>query len=186
MLAVALHNLSIVEDVLKNDDGSEWHDGEEAARGPTHLSITLPCKPFKDSFSRYNISVSNELLHRLLSVHHQCAYVQNAISPSRAHPNVIFLINIPPKQIIFMDDLPSRCFIGILSPSSLQGHSPRIIEYESGRLTSASAKDDHGEKDRSADSHRRFDVNTKAISIPHGIMLRLQDDLMCRLIFDSE
>jgi hypothetical protein len=65
MLAVALHNLSIVEDVLMNDDGSEWHEGEETAKGPTHLSITLPCKPFKDSFKRYDISVSHELLRRL-------------------------------------------------------------------------------------------------------------------------
>lgn len=58
MLALALHNLSIVEDVPKNDDGSERHDEEEKIGGPTHLSITLPCKRMKDSPTRYDISVS--------------------------------------------------------------------------------------------------------------------------------
>ena len=95
MLAVALHNLSIVEDVLKNDDGSDWDEGEKMAKGPTHLSITLPCKLFKDSLSRYDISVSNALLRRLWgTVHHQgqrCINVQNAISLSDAHANVTFL-----------------------------------------------------------------------------------------------
>ena len=85
-----------------------------------------------------------------------------------------------------MDDLSSRCFIGLLTPSSMQGHSQSIIGNEVGCLSSISTKDEHNKKDLGADSHCHCDVTTEARRLPQGIMLRLHDDLLCRLIFDCE
>ena len=73
---MALHNVSIVdvEDFTLDDDESTTEEDEvvgdkrkrKAAKeeditppSPSHLSITLPCKSFHGTRTRYNITVSN-------------------------------------------------------------------------------------------------------------------------------
>lgn len=65
MLALSLHNIGIVEveDFALMNQGEERRAEMEqvvsAERSPaSHLSITLPCKAFRDTATRYNITVS--------------------------------------------------------------------------------------------------------------------------------
>ena len=69
MLASAIHNISIVEDSVppalflpsssSSSSSVSTNDQDiERSLGSSHLSITLPCKMFRDSSSRYNITVS--------------------------------------------------------------------------------------------------------------------------------
>lgn len=78
ILALALHNVRIgnVEDHILNDNSSSEKAVDEGVVNPTdkkgggpdrttsettsasHLSITLPCKSFPNSSTRYNITVS--------------------------------------------------------------------------------------------------------------------------------
>ena len=65
MLALALHNISIMQEaslpVEEEGDMSslkEERDEQPASAAAQHLSITLPCKSFgDDDNSRYNITV---------------------------------------------------------------------------------------------------------------------------------
>ena len=75
MLAMALHNVSIVdvEDFTLCDESSSVEEEEvvgdkrkrkvtkeeDATASSSHLSITLPCKSFHGTSTRYNITVSS-------------------------------------------------------------------------------------------------------------------------------
>jgi len=54
MLALSLHNIGMVEVENFPLDG---HDDEKLSRSCSHLSITLPCKSFRNSSKHYNITV---------------------------------------------------------------------------------------------------------------------------------
>ena len=67
ILALALHNVRIgnVEDHILNDNSRSEKavdegvvDGPDRTTSASHLSITLPCKSFPNSSTRYNITVS--------------------------------------------------------------------------------------------------------------------------------
>lgn len=80
--------------------------------------------------------------------------------------------------IVFMDDLSSRCFIGILTPSST---SMAESDESSPELSHA----DQGEEETQV--IKTADQSTMAKPIlPFGRMLRVYDDVLCQLIFGSD
>lgn len=136
MLALALHDISIVEDTASSQD--------ETSFVSSHLSITLPCKSFgDDSSSSYDIT------------------------------------------IIYMDDLSSRCFVGILTPS------PQIKTRNIKRCDSSLSCSDSSQcggqissSDSAEDSHEETTDDYEAFeTLPTGRVLRLSDDHLCRMIF---
>jgi len=78
MLAMALHNVSIVhvEDFTLVDESAEGEEEEvvgdkrkrmaakeeDSTTSSSHLSITLPCKSFFGTRTRYNITVSSRCI----------------------------------------------------------------------------------------------------------------------------
>jgi len=61
MLALALHDVSIVEDSSPSTMSEESTTSDNIATtcyGSSHLSITLPCKTFRNSSTRYYVTVS--------------------------------------------------------------------------------------------------------------------------------
>mmetsp|Transcript_5264 Transcript_5264/g.8280 ORF Transcript_5264/g.8280 Transcript_5264/m.8280 type:complete len:97 (-) Transcript_5264:106-396(-) len=96
-----------------------------------------------------------------------------------------------------MHDLSSRCFVGILTP---QPSSPpsniSTNKYDPASTSDSSHHGDHvSSSDALEDEHKDKEVipidkkthhhETKA-RLPCGRMLRLYDDLLCKLIFDPE
>ena len=74
ILALALHNVRIgnVEDHILNDNSRSEKavdegvvDGPDRTTSASHLSITLPCKSFPNSSTRYNITVSLYIGYRI-------------------------------------------------------------------------------------------------------------------------
>lgn len=66
MLALALEGMprapSIVSNTARDETDSD-EEGSDEDEGPSHLSITLPCRRFHGSDARYNITVSCCLVH---------------------------------------------------------------------------------------------------------------------------
>lgn len=173
MLALSLHNVGIVgcdvedfpsvgsssdpeEDLDKRDDTSS--ENEDTARcadaaenlqlsrplSPSHLSITLPCRAFPKSSTRYNITV------------------------------------------VFMNEMASmkRCFLGILTPSAAECHYHDVADdslltssCDGSRCSPIQAScrnaNDTPERNGTAGTWR---------DLPRGKILRVDDDLLCRIL----
>ena len=88
-------------------------------------------------------------------------------------------------QIIYMDDLSSRCFVGILTPS------PQIKTRNIKRCDSSLSCSDSSQcggqissSDSAEDSHEETNHDYEAFeTLPTGRVLRLSDDHLCRMIF---
>mmetsp|Transcript_23764 Transcript_23764/g.40621 ORF Transcript_23764/g.40621 Transcript_23764/m.40621 type:complete len:316 (+) Transcript_23764:435-1382(+) len=58
MLALSLHNIGIVEvETFTLDDEQDGDKKESSSNATSHLCITLPCKLFQNSSTRYNITI---------------------------------------------------------------------------------------------------------------------------------
>jgi len=167
MLALALHNIGIVEvenfsldeQEETNDDSSEVAEASslevaeaavadnEKLRSPSHLSITLPCKLFRNSSTRYNIT------------------------------------------IVFMNYSASskRCFLGILTPrvdecnisddGSLTGSS-----YDSAPSIQASSNSTNKTNANGVEHQDEVVVAAPRQELPCGRILRVNDDLLCQML----
>lgn len=59
MLALALHEDVVVADVDTSSSPSDEKSDDGSGKKTSHLAITLLCKKFRDSDTRYNITVSS-------------------------------------------------------------------------------------------------------------------------------
>ena len=113
MLALSLHNIDV--DKVENLSMNEEIDPGTPVRGrqnqlksyASHLSITVPCKPFRKSSISYHITVSHSmqllLQYRFLA---SCSQLYRKWQLKTI------------TKVVFMDDIASneRCFLGILTP----------------------------------------------------------------------
>jgi len=112
--------------------------------------------------------------------------------------NLIYTLSISPSiQIIFMDDLSSRCFVGILTPVP-PGPCENNNDFKSyhkcvsfsddsqldNQITSSeeSTEDEFEGKSQACSGHG----TGAGLTLPCGKMLRLYDCALCQMIFGSD
>jgi len=152
MLALALHNTSIVEEDPTNQSAPflppsssisvEDHAMNRRSSGSSHLSVSLPCKLTSGSSTQYNIT------------------------------------------IIFMHDLRSKCFVGFLTlklPSS-----PCNISANTCTPNHVSSSDVHKVKQEEANLAFANTCQGAEAALTCGKILHLDDNILCKLIFDTK
>ena len=94
-----------------------------------------------------------------------------------------------------MDDLSSKCFVGILTPQPQQAPSPpRYIRFRTTkrrRISSSSSEDsapsgNEGDGEDLVEKPTELDIcgdERYRARLPSGEMLRLYDAVLCRMIF---
>jgi hypothetical protein len=217
MLAMSLHDVPIVEvevfppidnknasfsfkggEVVKLDDDLENKPGSSSS---SHLSITLPCKSYHDSSTRYNITVRY--------CHHQVLHFYHSIFVHPSSHNISF--SFSKKKIMLVDAAPTkRCFLGILTPcetsSKQEGSCNGDVDYEnrgnfdtptstnppSNSLTQnfhdISRQQEGNVKQRIKSLTKEYDAAGSATPlppIPSSKLLRIDDKFLCRILFHS-
>jgi hypothetical protein len=230
MLALALHNVPIVEEeifsptVNKNRSyASLEEEEEEVAESMTttemagdddlekksrpssssHLSITLPCKSFHKATTQYNVTVRK--YRDLFLFFCYLTYVINLTTSTSFS-----------KKILYVDAASmKRCFLGILTPRRTapqrEDCSNGDIDHESclsnggsfGAFASTNAPSNHltrhvhytkeqredGTKQRIkslTEEHGAAGSTAQLPNIPCGKVLRIDDDFLCQILFDSK
>lgn len=189
MLALALHDIGIVVEEEDSDSSSSSSSSSVSSNNDDVDERRCDCDD--DGRSSALSSVG----------HHPTTAA--ATPPSSSHLS----ITLPCKSfrgdptsrynitIIFMHDLSSRCFVGILTPQAPSSSiiPDNVVSSISNAICDDEDDDDEYEQEEEVHSSTKKTTTTKTVAqarssslLPIGRMLRLRDDVLCQMIYDSE